>query len=105
MRTIDQILFEDFKEQDVETMYDEMLDELSTVEIGSLTYSASRVLIEVDPTAYRCGYNDYIDSLLRDGYYQTEDEKSIYSPEDYEEALSIQQDEQAEEEEEDEPNE
>lgn len=43
--------------------YEDMLDEISEVKIGSLTYSASLVLKEVDPTAYRCGLVDYVDSL------------------------------------------
>ena len=41
-------------------MYDEMLDEvLGPVTIGSLEYEASRVMREVDPVAYRCGFNDW----------------------------------------------
>jgi len=46
-----------------EDAYCDMLDEISTVEIGSLTYNPSTVLREVDPTAYRCGLNDYVDSI------------------------------------------
>lgn len=59
-----------------EGQYDEWLDEVcGPVNIGSLTYEASMVLKEVDPTAYRCGMNDYADSL---------------SPEDFEEYQEIQ---------------
>jgi peptidoglycan hydrolase CwlO-like protein len=44
--------------------YDNWLDEVSgMVVIGSLKYSASHVLSEVDPIAYRCGFSDYCDSL------------------------------------------
>jgi len=40
--------------------YDEWLDEVTgDVQIGSLTYSASRVLSEIDPIAYRCGRSDW----------------------------------------------
>lgn len=42
--------------------YDEFLNEVYgevTLGIG-LTYSASRVLKEVDPIAYRCGFNDWL---------------------------------------------
>lgn len=46
-----------------EEQYCEALDEGGPVRIGSLEYTASYVLREVDPTAYRCGLNDYVDSL------------------------------------------
>jgi len=45
-----------------ETIYDDMLDECYSFEaVGGpfACMSASRVLKEVDPTAYRCGMNDY----------------------------------------------
>lgn len=45
-------------------MYDNFLDEMGTVEISNLKYNASRVLKELDPTAYNCGFTDYVDSLL-----------------------------------------
>lgn len=59
-REIDNFELDNSKYED---SYCEMLDECSTVKIGSLEYDASRVLREVDPTAYRCGLNDYVDSL------------------------------------------
>jgi hypothetical protein len=44
--------------------YDEMIDETcDTVQIGSLQYDPSHVLKNVDPTAYRCGFVDYLDSM------------------------------------------
>ncbi len=49
---------DDFADQ-----FDELLDESGEIEIGCLTYSPSHVLKIVDPTAYRCGLNDFIDSL------------------------------------------
>lgn len=68
---------------DVEEMYDDMLDGCyGPVHIGTLEYSASYVLEEVDPIAYRCGMVDYMDSLELveiDGEY--------YLPEDVEGAL------------------
>jgi hypothetical protein len=43
--------------------YREHLDEVyGDVNIGYLTYSTSHVLGEVDPTAFRCGFNDWLDS-------------------------------------------
>ena len=62
-------------------LYDSMLDDCyDDVNICGLNYVPSRALKEVDPIAYRCGCNDYIDSLLEDeifteidgDYYYTE---------------------------------
>ena len=52
---------------DVEKMYDEMLDECSDSCAMCKQFGASRILKEMDPTAYRCGLVDYTDSLCRDG--------------------------------------
>ena len=49
---------DDFADQ-----FDELLDESGEIEIGCLTYSPSHVLKNVDPVAYRCGLNDFVDSL------------------------------------------
>ena len=49
---------------DYEDQFDDMLDESTQeIEIGCLTYSPSHVLKNVDPTAYRCSLNDFVDSL------------------------------------------
>ncbi len=53
-------------EERAEEMYREMLDDNYPVKIGNLEYNASNVLEEVDPTAYRCGLGDFIDSLTDD---------------------------------------
>lgn len=50
-------------------MYDDLLDDDGPVRIGNLTYSASHVLREVDPVAYRCGFNDYVDFLTEDDIF------------------------------------
>jgi len=43
--------------------YDEMLDELyGEIKICGYEYSASNALKEVDPIAYRCGFNDFCDA-------------------------------------------
>ena len=47
---------------DYTDQYDAMLDEYD-VNIGSLSYSGSYVLKEIDPTAYRCGLLDFVDSF------------------------------------------
>jgi hypothetical protein len=51
-------------------MYEEMLDDCEgPVELCGMTYSASYVLREIDPVAYRCGFNDYVDSLTDDDIF------------------------------------
>lgn len=47
-----------------EDQFDESLDDsIPEIEIGCLTYSPSHVLKNVDPVAYRCSLNDFVDSL------------------------------------------
>ena len=47
-----------------ENEYDDWLDEIDgTVKIGNLEYATSVVLKNTDPTAYRCGFSDYQDSM------------------------------------------
>lgn len=55
---------------DVESRFDEMLDELYSFESVGGPFAhmqPSRVLRECDSTAHRCGVNDYADSLSKDG--------------------------------------
>lgn len=47
---------------DYRDQYNDMLDEFGPVEIGNLTFYPSKIVEELDPTAYRCGLNDYVDS-------------------------------------------
>ena len=57
-------------ERQAAEMYDEMLDDCEgPVELCGMTYSASQVLRVVDPVAYRCGFNDYVDSLTEDDVF------------------------------------
>lgn len=50
-------------EYDALKLYDECLDECyPECKIGGFEYSTSRALKEVDPIAYRCGFNDWCDS-------------------------------------------
>ena len=57
-------------EMKYENEYNEMLDELGPVMIGTLEYSASWVLMRCDPVAYRVGYDDFCDTL---GWYEEEE--------------------------------
>lgn len=63
---------------DTEELYVNMLDECcGEVEIAGYTFQTSRALKELDPTAFRCGLVDYIDSLslveINGDYYQYSD--------------------------------
>ncbi len=49
-------------------VYDEMLNDChEDSDICGHQYSPSRALLAVDPVAYRCGFNDYMDSLEESG--------------------------------------
>lgn len=68
-------------EVDTDARYNDMLDEAYSFDAVGGPFSCmspSRVLQEVDPTAYRCGKNDYIgedDDLVEmgNGYYVKDD--------------------------------
>jgi len=54
-------------EHEAYEMYDEMLDEChEDVKICGMLYNTSRALKDVDPIAYRCGFNDYTSHLEED---------------------------------------
>ena len=60
--------------------YRDHLDEVyGDIEICGGTYSAGSVLEEVDPTAFRCGMNDWIDSLDKE---DEEDYKELMEEEE-----------------------
>lgn len=48
---------------DHENDYDDALDEGGAVMVGGCEFFPSRILRELDPIAYRCGLNDYVDNL------------------------------------------
>lgn len=71
---------------DTEQLFADMLDECEApVRIGTLTYSPSDVLREVDPVAFNCGEGDYTNSLEQDGtlievrgeYYYTDEVEAL----------------------------
>ncbi len=51
-------------------MYESMLSECygDTVEVCGMEMDSVRVLKEMDPTAYRCGLNDYADGLDKEDF-------------------------------------
>ena len=58
--------------EEAEVMYEDMIDEVYGLINVGVTFYASRVLKECDPIAFRCGFNDYMDSLFEDGYTLTD---------------------------------
>ena len=57
----------------IDNNYDDLLDEgYDEYKIGYTTFSASMILKNCDPVAYRCGKNDYESSLLEDAQYELE---------------------------------
>lgn len=48
---------------DFENEYCEALDCDGPVKVAGLTFEASQIIRELDPTAYRCGLNDYVDGI------------------------------------------
>lgn len=52
----------EYSDSDLHDQYDAMLDEChEEIRIGTLSYFPSTTLKAVDPTAYRCGFNDWLD--------------------------------------------
>lgn len=69
METLEQRVAEELEAIDTEQEYDNMLDECyGDVNVAGYDYATSRLLAEVDPTAYRCGLNDYFG--CSDTYYE-----------------------------------
>jgi methyl coenzyme M reductase subunit C-like uncharacterized protein (methanogenesis marker protein 7) len=86
-------------EDEMKEVYDEYIDDESNSEVNilGLTYSPSQVLKEIDPIAYRCYFNDWLDGMDLveiDGYYY--DTKEV---EDLLEELAEEEEEELEEEE------
>lgn len=55
-------------QSELDEIFDDMLDDCEPmVKICGLKYSPSLALYKVDPTAYACSRNDYIDGLISDG--------------------------------------
>ena len=71
--------FESALECYVDDCLDDLIDEENEeVCIGSLTYSPSQVLKEVDPIAYRCYGDDLKDHFYRDFKYDFDRGQEVY---------------------------
>jgi len=83
-----EILMSDYSEVDTRQAFRDWMDETqNTVEIFGMEYSPSRVLEEVDPTAFRCLESEYTDSQVSDKqWYSPDDGSSYYAYSDWGEA-------------------
>ena len=69
---------------DQEEAYKETLDSDGPVQVAGMTFDASRIIEELDPTAYRCGLVDYVDGLEKDDdpkYKELEEELEMLQDE------------------------
>lgn len=58
----------EWNDRELHEMYNEFLDECyGETEIAGYHYQTSRVLKEIDPIAYRCGFSDWLDAQMCDG--------------------------------------
>lgn len=62
---------EDFTDSEMEDRYEELLNEVyGEVDIAGYSMSTGHVLREMDYTAFREGFNDWIDSEIQDGNFR-----------------------------------
>lgn len=55
-------------DQELDELYRDDLDEVyGAVKIAGLVYDTSHALKEIDPTAYRCGFSDWLDAQVSNG--------------------------------------
>lgn len=50
--------------EDLADFFDEGLDEEGSIKVAGCTFYPSQILKECDPIAYRCGLNDFVDSVF-----------------------------------------
>lgn len=78
MKDLETRIAEELESIDVDSRYDDFLDDVyPDLTIAGMSFSTSRALKELDPTAYRCGMNDWIDSEnfveINGDYYDADD--------------------------------
>lgn len=58
-------------EYELDKLYRDFLDDLyPECEIAGMKYCTSTALAEIDPTAFRCGFADWLDSECQSGTYE-----------------------------------
>ena len=62
---------------DLADQFDECLNEAGSIKVAGSTFYPSQILKECDPTAYRCGLNDFADSYFNKE--ETEEYQSLQS--------------------------
>lgn len=82
--TVEELLDDNLTAVNFDDLYVQYLDENGSVNVGGIDFYPSRILSELDPTAYDCGLNDYIDSA--DDVF-TIDESTYYYDSDVEELI------------------
>lgn len=73
MKSLEERVKEELTAVDMDEQYKELLDGTYSFEsVGGIFagMSPARVLEEVDPTAFRCGFNDFVDCESCDGIYE-----------------------------------
>lgn len=67
----------ELSERDLEIKFGEFLNDVyGACNIGGYSYDTDRALKEVDPVAYRCGFNDWLDSEIKgETIFESEDGK------------------------------
>ena len=53
----------DIDPDDYAEQYDDILNAEGDINVAGLTFSPAQIVKELDHTAYRCGLNDYVDSI------------------------------------------
>ena len=70
-----QARYKELEDQENTDEYDEILDEQGPVIVAGMEFMPSAILKEMDPTAYRCGLNDFNDAEMSDLEGEIEDLK------------------------------
>lgn len=78
IKALEQHICDNCRSFDTEKAFEENLDCDGDVDVAGLSFSPSRIWKELDPTAFACGTNDYVDGLMRDGQITDEIQGDYY---------------------------
>lgn len=72
-KQLEEIGITEYSDNQMEQRYIEMIDEVyGEVEIAGYKYPTSKALADVDPTAFRCGFADFISSEFDNGIIEVQ---------------------------------